>query len=147
MQINGSLRFVGATVPSHAAASLSSLVQEITQMGVPAVMLGDERIWVRASHPLGFDVSLSILNGEYVVFVGGLEQHVDSAQEALEFVALACQPNGRLRIDYLKKRPVFWVLECLGTDDCWRDLAGSGHFIWFRRWRQLRSEYRSNEMN
>jgi hypothetical protein len=102
-------------------------------------------LWFEAVGPNGFDIELTSCGSDFVVKIGGLEQHVDTEKDALKLVQLACRPTTRLRTDCMGKRAVQWVMEVQSQAGSWIEVAASGYFIWFRRYRLSHCTYLVNE--
>jgi hypothetical protein len=92
--------------------------------------------------PDGFPVSLTEGTGQWVVGLGGWNEHFESEDQALNCFAFGLSDRCRLRVHYRGSFPYRWTVEERIADD-WREDSTVG-LLFFPFWRRLRVVYRQN---
>lgn len=99
---------------------------------------------VAASGPDGFEILVLESSAGFILCFGGLEEHVASDRDVVDWVTRANNSNFRLRTDFAGSKPCRWSLERLEPQGAWVPVLETGHAGWFQSKRRVRTEYRCN---
>jgi tetratricopeptide (TPR) repeat protein len=123
---------------------LQRIAHHLAHRGVACTNIDDEHLNVPATGPDGFEILIIRSGPGFLLCIGGLEEHVSSDQDAIEWAARAQSSEYRLKTDYAGTVPRRWSLERLQRDGAWQTVLASGHVGWFQSKRHSKTEYRSN---
>lgn len=98
---------------------------------------------MRASGPKGFDISVMVENGHYILTFGEWTEEFGDATLAHRLISAAVDGTARLKVDAIAGRNWRWTLECLDEDGRWIAESTVGHVIW-RFWGQPSTSYLRN---
>ena len=104
----------------------------------------DAGIIVDPVAPDGFEVGISCVDGEYMVWFDGWHELFASPDEALRAVTKGLGPEYRLQITYRGGTPTTWtVQERVG--DAWQD-DGVTRVMWLAFWKPKRYVHKQNKL-
>lgn len=93
------------------------------------VVRSPSSISVRASDPSGFDMTMFVDDGRYVLAFDEWTEESEDADRARALFAAALQGHARLKVEYLSGRPWRWTLERLDAGR-WMPESTMAHAIW-----------------
>jgi tetratricopeptide (TPR) repeat protein len=112
--------------------------------GIDCSYISDQCLSMPACGPDGFDILVFHTGGSFVICLDGLEEHLASDDDVIEWAMRAQSADFRLRTDFAGNRPCRWSLEQRQANGAWHTVLASGYVHWFRSRRTLRTQYRSN---